>query len=193
MAAARRGSAKCLDPYELLHLGSGRYVVDESRYCYQLTVAGTTNSGLSRRTACVPGSAHRRLVSRTAMTGTTPRSCCSRPSRDFGPDGPTSVRLEHRITLSSAGRVVERSSRFLHHRGRDRLSLGGLRSSGSARPCSTGPRSPGGRGPAPSTLVPGTAEERHLGQGTDHHLAGYAATDLFPDEWTGRLQPAAGS
>ena len=32
------------DPYELLHLGSGRYVVDES-YCYQLTVAGTTNSG----------------------------------------------------------------------------------------------------------------------------------------------------
>ncbi len=33
-----------LDPFELLHLGTGRHVADES-YCYRLAVAGTTNSG----------------------------------------------------------------------------------------------------------------------------------------------------
>ena len=33
-----------LDPYELVHLASGRVVADES-YCYQLTVTGATNSG----------------------------------------------------------------------------------------------------------------------------------------------------
>lgn len=33
-----------LDPYELVHLASGRAVADES-YCYRLTVSGVTNSG----------------------------------------------------------------------------------------------------------------------------------------------------
>ena len=45
---------------------------------------------------------------------------------DFGPQGPTNVRLEHRFTLSSTGRVVEQLS-LLHHRGRDHLDLSGAR------------------------------------------------------------------
>ena len=73
---------------------------------------------------------------------------------------------------------------LLHHGGRDRLSLGGLRfgfrktlfdrSAFAWRP-----------GAGDGTLVP-VPLRRHLGQGTDHHLAGYAAADLFPDEWTSR-------
>ena len=33
-----------LDPYEVVHLASGRVVADEG-YCYQLTVTGATDSG----------------------------------------------------------------------------------------------------------------------------------------------------
>ena len=168
-----------LDPYELLHLGSGRYLADES-YCYQLSVAGRTDSGYhGAPLACqnvrpVDWSLeHDGEVSTLVLLG----------HLDFGPNGPTSLRLEHRISFSSAGRVVERLS-IVHHRGRDRFELirprFGFRKTLFARSTFAwlGKAAAGELVPVPL--------RRHAGQGTDHHFAGYSAADLFPEEWTSR-------
>ena len=107
-----------LNPYELLHLGSGRYIADEN-YCYQLTVAGSTGSGYSGGPlAC----RNVRPVDWWLEQDGDDSTLVLLGQLDFGPDGPTSVRLEHRLTFSSTGRVVEQLS-VLHHRGRDRLEL----------------------------------------------------------------------
>ncbi len=162
-----------------LHLGSGRYIADED-YCYQLTVAGSTNSGYSGGPlACL----NVRPVDWSLEHDGDDSTLVLLGQFDFGPDGPTSVRLEHRVTFSSIGRVVEELS-VLHHRGRDRLELirprFGFRktlfdrSSFTWRP-----------GADAGQLVP-VPFRRHAGQGTDHHFASYAAADLFPEEWTTR-------
>ena len=169
----------CLNPYELVHVGSGQFVADED-YCHQLTVAGTSGSGYTggpfacRKVHPVDWTLEHKSTGPTlVLVGTL----------DFGPSGPTSVRLEHRFTLSPAGQVVEQLS-LLHHRGRDRLDLSGLRfafrktlfdrSSFAWRP-----------GADAGELVP-VPLRRFAGQGTDHRLAGYSAADLNPDEWTSR-------
>ena len=107
-----------LNPYQLLHLGSGRYIADEN-YCYRLTVAGSTGSGYSGGPlAC----RNVRPVDWWLEQDRDDSTLVLLGQLDFGPDGPTSVQLEHRVTFSSTGRVVEQLS-VLHHRGRDRLEL----------------------------------------------------------------------
>jgi hypothetical protein len=168
-----------LDPYELLHLGSGRFVADES-YCYQLAVAGTTNSGYhGGRLDCLNVSP----VGWSLEEDGGATTLVLTGQLDFGRAGPTSARLEHRFTLSPGGRFVERIS-IAHHRGRDRLQIVSPRfgfrktlfdrSSSSWRDGADG-----------GQLVP-VPLRRHAGQGTDHLVGGYTAADLFPDEWTRR-------
>ena len=93
-----------LDPYELVHLASGRVVADES-YCYQLTVTGATNSGYHggpvtcRRVRPLDWSIehHEDSGATLSLLG----------QLDFGPRGPTGIRLEHRITLAGSGEIIE--------------------------------------------------------------------------------------
>src|ERR1700760_601750 len=109
-----------LDPWELVHLASGRAVADES-YCYQLTVSGVTHSGFHggpvgcRRVRPLDWSAE------PQGDGTT---LTLLGQLDFGPQGPTGLRVEHRITLAGTGEVVEQLS-LLNHAGQDRLRLDG--------------------------------------------------------------------
>jgi hypothetical protein len=168
-----------LNPYELVHLASGRYLADEN-YCYQLTVSGTTASGYHggplkcQNVRTVDWSLeHDGDDTTLVLTG----------QLEFGPAGPTNIRLEHRVTLCAAGRVVEQIS-LVHHRGRDRLELCGLRF-GFRKTLFDRFAFAWRPGADTGRLVP-VPLRRHLGQGTDHHLAGYAAADLHPEEWTGR-------
>ena len=85
-----------LDPYELVHLASGRAVADES-YCYQLTVTGATGSGFHGGPVTCRGvrplgwsiEHHEDSGATLSLLG----------GLDFGSRGPTGIRLEHRITL----------------------------------------------------------------------------------------------
>ena len=160
-------------------LRSGRYLADES-YCYQLSVAGRTDSGYhGAPLACqnvrpVDWSLeHDGEVSTLVLLG----------HLDFGPNGPTSLRLEHRISFSSAGRVVERLS-IVHHRGRDRFEL--IRPRFGFRKTLFARSSFAWLGNAAAGELVPVPLRRHAGQGTDHHFAGYSAADLFPEEWTSR-------
>jgi hypothetical protein len=170
---------RSLNPYELLHLGSGRAIADEN-YCYELTVAGTRGSGYNGGPLACRGV--RALDWRVERDGDD-ATLVVLGQLEFGPGGPTNVRLEHRFTLLSSGGLVERLS-LLHHRGRDRLELSelrfGFRKTLFDRTCfAWRPGADTGQ------LVP-VPLRRYAGQGTDHRLAGYTAADLHPEEWTKR-------
>ena len=94
-----------LDPYELVHLASGRVVADES-YCYRLTVTGATSSGFHGGPVSCRGvrplgwsiEHHEDSGATLSLLG----------GLDFGARGPTGIRLEHQITLAASGQVIER-------------------------------------------------------------------------------------
>ena len=168
-----------LNPYELLHLGSGRYIADEN-YCYQLTVMGSTGSGFNGGPlAC----RNVRPVDWWLEQDGDDSTLVLLGQLDFGPDGPTCVRLKHRVTFSAAGRVLEQLS-VLHHRGRDRLELISPRfgfrktlfdrSSFTWRPGADG----GNWYLYPCVATPGRA------QTITSRVTRLA--DLFPEEWTSR-------
>ena len=174
-----------LNPYELLHLGSGRFIADEN-YCYQLTVMGSTGSGFNGGPlAC----RNVRPVDWWLEQDGDDSTLVLLGQLDFGPDGPTCVRLKHRVTFSATGRVLEQLS-VLHHRGRDRLELisprFGFRKTLFDRSSFTWrPGADGGQ------LVP-VPLRRHAGQGTDHHFSSYAAGRPLPggvDEPKGPARP----
>jgi hypothetical protein len=79
--------------------------------------------------------------------------------------------------------MVERLS-LLHHRGRDRLELSGLRF-GFRKTLFDRSRFAWRSGADTGQLV-AVPLRRHAGQGTDHHFASYTAADLHPEEWTKR-------
>jgi hypothetical protein len=168
-----------LDPFELLHLGSGRQVADES-YCYRLAVAGTTNSGFHggplacQRVVPIHWSLDQNDDDATlVLVG----------ELDFGPNGPTGTRLEHRVTFTSAGRFVEQLS-IVNHRGHDRLELSGLRF-GLRKTLFDRASFSWPDGASNGQLIP-VPFRRFAGQGTDHRLGAYSVADLYPDEWTNR-------
>jgi hypothetical protein len=174
----RVGLGERLDPYELYDLRAGRYVADES-YCYQLAVSPLGEPGYSRGTVPCQGV---RPVDWALEESPEAATLVLVGHLDFGPEGPTNIRLEHRIALS--GPSVREELSLFHHHGRDSHRLSKLRfgfrktlfdrSSFSWRPgCGSG------------ELVP-VPLRRRAGQGTDHYLAGYAAADLYPQEWTSR-------
>ncbi len=183
----RVGLGEKLDPYELYDQGSGRYVADES-YCYQLAVSPLGEPGY--RGGTVPCQ-RVRAVDWSLEETPDAATLVLIGHLDFGPEGPTNIRLEHRIALS--GPTVREELSLFHHHGQDSHRLSKLRfgfrktlfdrSSFSWRP-----------GCAFGELVP-VPLRRRAGQGTDHYLAGYAAADLYPQEWTsGRApQPERGS
>jgi hypothetical protein len=168
-----------LNPFELVHMASGRVVADED-YCYQLTVAGTSDSGYhGGPLAC-------QRVRTTAWSleeNEEDSTLVLLGQLDFGPQGPTNVRLEHRFTLSSTGGVVEQLS-LMHHRGRDHLDLSALRF-GFRKTLFDRSRFAWRPGADVGQLV-AVPLRRFAGQATDHHFASYAAADLHPEEWTKR-------
>jgi hypothetical protein len=168
-----------LDPYELVHLGSGRHLADES-YCYRLSIAGNTDSGFHGG----PLACQRvRPVDWSVEHDGDDSTLVLVAQLDFGPDGPTCVRLEQRVTFCSGGRVVERLS-IVHHRGRDRLELIGPRF-GFRKTLLDRTAFSWRAGADAAELVP-VPLRRHAGQGTDHCFNSYAVADLLPEEWTSR-------
>ena len=112
---------RCLNPYELFQFGSSRFVADE-RYCYHLTVTGTSSGFRGGPVPCRTV----RPVGWTTDNDGNDATLVLFGQLEFGPDGPTNIRLEHRFTFSGAGGVVEQIS-LVHHRGRDKFELSGLR------------------------------------------------------------------
>jgi hypothetical protein len=168
-----------LDPHELRHLASGRYLADES-YCYQVTVTGPTASGyhggpLSCRGVEPLDWSLERDASSAALV--------LLGQLDFGPAGPTGLRLEHRITLAASGEVAEQLT-ILHHAGHDHLQLSDIRFA-FRKTLFDRSRYAWRPGADTAELIP-VPLRRHAGQGTDHLLDGYRAYDLFPEEWTRR-------
>jgi len=169
-----------LDPYELVHLPSGRVVADES-YCYQLTVTGAGRSGFHggplgcRRVRPLDWAVehHEDSGATLSLLG----------QLDFGARGPTGLRLEHRITLAASGVVVEQIS-LLNHAGQDRLELSGVRF-GFRKTLFDRGRSAWRPGCDRAELIP-VPLRRYRAQDVDHRLAGYRARDLYPSEWPGR-------
>jgi hypothetical protein len=168
-----------LDPYELVHLESGRYAADES-YCYQLSVSGPTLSGFHggpfalRRVVPLDWSLEREDGNATlVLLGRL----------DFGPQGPTGIRLEHRITLATSGEVLEQIS-LLHHAGRDHFALSELRF-GLRKTLFDRTAFAWREGADTAELIP-VPLRRRAGQGIDHLLGSYSAADLYPEEWTKR-------
>jgi hypothetical protein len=169
-----------LDPYELVHLASGRAVADES-YCYRLTVSGATNSGFHggpvscRRVRPLDWSAEQHDDSGATLT--------LLGQLDFGPQGPTGLRLEHRITLAGPGEVIEQIS-LLNHAGQDQLRLDGFRF-GFRKTLFDRGRWAWQPGCEDAELIP-VPLRRFRAQDVDHLRSGYRAADLYPSEWPGR-------
>jgi hypothetical protein len=176
----RVGCGEQLDPYELVHLASGRVVADES-YCYRLTVTGATSSGFHggpvscRRVRPLGWSIehHEDSGATLSLLG----------GLDFGARGPTGIRLEHQITLAASGQVIERIA-LLNQAGQDQLRLDDVRFGFRKTLFDRGrwawrPRC------ERAELVP-VPLRRFRAQDVDHLLAGYRARDLFPSEWPGR-------
>jgi len=169
-----------LDPYELVHLASGRAVADES-YCYRLTVTGVTNSGFHggpvscRRVRPLGWSIehHEDSGATLSLLG----------GLDFGARGPTGIRLEHRITLTASGQVIEQIS-LSNHAGQDHLRLDDVRF-GFRKTLFDRGRWAWRPQCERAELVP-VPLRRFRAQDVDHLLAGYRARDLFPSEWPGR-------
>jgi hypothetical protein len=169
-----------LDPYELVHRASGRVVADES-YCYRLAVSGVTTSGF--RGGPVSCRAVRPLgwsMEHHEDSGATV-TLTGRP--DFGPQGPTGVRLEHRITLAASGDVIEQVS-LVNQAGQDHLRLDEFRF-GFRKTLFDRGRSAWRPGCDRAELIP-VPLRRYRAQDVDHLLSGYRARDLYPSEWPGR-------
>jgi hypothetical protein len=176
----RIGLGQQLDPYELVHLPTGRPVADES-YCYQLTVTGAGSSGFH-------GGPH-------PCQGVRPLTWSVEHHEDsgvtvsllgqlgFGRRGPTGLRIEHQITLTAAGAVVEQIS-LLNHAGQDRLGLGDVRF-GFRKTLFDRGLSAWRPGCDRAELIP-VPLRRFRAQDVDHLLDGYRARDLYPSEWPGR-------
>ena len=107
----RVGLGEKLDPYELYDQGSGRYVADES-YCYQLAVSPLGEPGY--RGGTVPCQ-RVRAVDWSLEETPDAATLVLIGHLDFGPEGPTNIRLEHRIAALGAhgegGAVALPSSR----------------------------------------------------------------------------------
>ena len=169
-----------LDPYELVHLASGRVVADES-YCYRLTVTGVTNSGFHggpvscRRVRPLGWSIehHEDSGATLSLLG----------GLDFGTRGPTGIRLEHRITLAASGQVIEQIA-LVNQAGQDQLRLDDVRF-GFRKTLFDRGRWAWRPQCERAELVP-VPLRRFRAQDVDHLLAGYRARDLFPSEWPGR-------
>ena len=169
-----------LDPYELVHLASGRVVADES-YCYLLTVTGVTNSGFHggpvscRRVRPLGWSIehHEDSGATLSLLG----------GLDFGTRGPTGIRLEHRITLAASGQVIEQIT-LVNQAGQDQLRLDDVRF-GFRKTLFDRGRWAWRPQCERAELVP-VPLRRFRAQDVDHLLAGYRARDLFPSEWPGR-------
>jgi hypothetical protein len=168
------------DPWELVHLASGRVVADES-YCYQLTVSGATDSGFHggpvdcRRVRPLDWSAEPDGDGGTTLT--------LLGQLDFGPQGPTGLRLEHRITLADSGEVIEQLT-LLHHAGQDQLRLDRFRF-GFRKTLFDRGRFAWSPGSEQAELIP-VPLRRFQAQDVDHLRSGYQAADLYPSEWPGR-------
>ena len=169
-----------LDPFEVVHLASGRVVADES-YCYQLTVTGATNSGYHggpaacRRVRPLDWSLEHHEDSGATLT--------LLGQLDFGPRGPTGVRLEHQITFAGSGEIIEQLA-LSNHAGRDHLRLDDVRF-GFRKTLFDRGRSAWRPGCDRAELVP-VPLRRYRAQDVDHLLSGYRAYDLYPSEWPGR-------
>ncbi|HEX4257685.1 MAG TPA: hypothetical protein VH089_21505 [Streptosporangiaceae bacterium] len=169
-----------VDPYELVHLASGRAVADES-YCYQLTVSGATDSGFHggpvrcRRVRPLDWSAEPHDDDGTTLT--------LLGQLDFGPQGPTGLRLEHRITLTGSGQVIEQLS-LLNQAGQDQLRLDSFRF-GFRKTLFDRGRWAWSPGCEDAELIP-VPLRRFRAQDVDHLRSGYRAADLYPSEWPGR-------
>jgi hypothetical protein len=169
-----------VDPYELVHLASGRAVADES-YCYQLTVSGATDSGFHggpvdcRRVRPLDWSAEPGDDGGTTLT--------LLGQLDFGPQGPTGLRLEHRITLTGSGEVTEQIS-LLNQAGQDQLRLDSFRF-GFRKTLFDRGRWAWSPGCEDAELIP-VPLRRFQAQDVDHLRSGYRAADLYPSEWPGR-------
>jgi hypothetical protein len=176
----RVGFGQQLDPYELVHRASGRTVADES-YCYQLTVSGVTNSGFHGGPLSCRGV---RPLNWSIEPLDDSGATLSLSGRlDFGPQGPTGVRLEHQITLAASGEIIEQIS-LLNHAGQDRLRLDEFRF-GFRKTLFDRGRSAWRPGCDRAELIP-VPLRRYRAQDVDHLLSGYRARDLFPSEWPGR-------
>jgi hypothetical protein len=168
-----------LDPYELVHLPSGRTVADES-YCYRLSVSGATSSGFHGGPfPCVAVRPLDWTVRRDDQVGAT---LVLTGKFDFGPRGPTGIRLEHRITFADSGDVIEQLS-IVNHAGRDHLQLSNLRFA-FRKTLFDRSRFAWRPGTETGELIP-VPLRRYRAQGIDHLLSGYGPTDLFPEEWAG--------
>jgi hypothetical protein len=169
-----------LDPYELVHLASGRVVADES-YCYRLTVTGVTNSGFHGGPVSCRGvrplgwsiEHHEDSGATLSLLG----------GLDFGARGPTGIRLEHRLTLTGSGQVIEQIS-LLNQAGQDQLRLDDVRF-GFRKTLFDRGRWAWRPQCERAELVP-VPLRRFRAQDVDHLLSGYRARDLFPSEWPGR-------
>jgi hypothetical protein len=169
-----------LDPYELVHLASGRAVADES-YCYRLTVTGGTSSGFHGGPVSCRGvrplgwsiEHHEDSGATLSLLG----------GLDFGSRGPTGIRLEHRITLAASGQVIEQIS-LSNHAGQDHLRLDDVRF-GFRKTLFDRGRWAWRPQCDRAELVP-VPLRRFRAQDVDHLLSGYRARDLFPSEWPGR-------
>ena len=169
-----------LDPYELVHLASGRVVADES-YCYRLTVTGVTDSGFHggpvscRRVRPLGWSIehHEDSGATLSLLG----------GLDFGTHGPTGIRLEHRITLVASGQVIEQIA-LVNQAGQDQVRLDDVRF-GFRKTLFERGRWAWRPQCVRAELVP-VPLRRFRAQDADHLLAGYRARDLFPSEWPGR-------
>lgn len=164
-----------LDPYELVKLPSGRRVADES-YCYRLTVGSIGQSGYRG------GPVDCRRVAPVSWSVVDEETLVLTGELDFGPSGPTDLRLEHRIQLATDRTVLETVA-LVHHHGRDRHQLSNLRF-GFRKTLFDRSSHQWAPGADTGELVP-VPLRRYAGQSTDHHLAGYTAADLMPEEWTG--------
>jgi hypothetical protein len=168
-----------LDPYELVHLASGRPVADES-YCYRLTVSGASHSGFHRG----PVSCSRvRPLDWSVEHHGDGATVTLLGQLDFGPQGPTGLRLEHRLTLAGSGQVIEQIS-LLNHAGQDRLRLDDFRF-GFRKTLFDRGRWAWRPGCDRAELIP-VPLRRFRAQDVDHLRPGYRAADLYPSEWPGR-------
>jgi hypothetical protein len=169
-----------LDPYELVHLASGRVVADES-YCYQLTVSGSTDSGFhGGPVTCRAVRPASWSIEHHDDSGAT---LFLLGRLDFGSRGPTGIRLEHQITLAVSGEIIEQIS-LLNHAGQDHLRLDDLRF-GFRKTLFDRERSAWRPRCDRAELIP-VPLRRFRAQDVDHLLSGYQARDLYPSEWPGR-------
>ena len=172
-----------LSPDSLVHVPSGRVVADRP-YCYRFTVGATDGSGYSG-----PDRPLRAVLPIDADVESLPDGprLTLRGRADFGPDGPTDIRVEHAFQFLTDGAIAERIA-LVHHHGRDRHSVSDIRF-GLRKALFDRSEHRWADGADRGSLVP-VPFRRRAGQAIDHRLASYTAADLMPEEWAGRGLPA---